>query len=969
MGCGSTNDVSSLEDTKKVIEPPPPQFKTINIIFKLSTGEEYEITGNENDVFKTVLDKFISEHQEINNKTINALYENTQITMSKTLLENKIKENNLILLNIEDPKPEPEIEPEEMEVNISIEYNPENVIWIDPNVDNSENTGYLEDLNALGYNVKCFKNVDDAMDIIKSIKFESTKIIISGRLYIQFIKKFLDEMNNLYVIPKIIIFTRQKDLFIESNKENEDIINHPFFNFGGIRIVIDDIIKFLKDEIVQNRVKKAKKETENINTNEIMDTRLKIKDNAKLTFEYIDNSQKLTLPLFYKALIDSANIDEIDKYTELLYSKYAESSLSLKELLNPIKSMYDIPLELLSKYYARAYTIESDFYREINRDLRENKTAGYLPYIKVLYEGIKLKSLEIAFDNELYRGSKINLDEISQIKDYLNNKITNLPGAIVFSKSFLSFSKERSIAEGFMGSGYLDNNLGHVLYILEKDKNLDHTLSTQTDIEKISYFNSEKEVLFLPFSPFEIKEIKEIEENRRYEIRLLYLGRYLKQIEKDINITDIENEIPDSEFKNQILELGLITKNKVKNTKQIFNNFKQFQNNVKNNKYKKFVVKEKTNLFKSVNEELSKSMNNILRTSFNKKSTYLGNKSKLYLSQNPLQKSKILSFNDRFTIKTIEDGEYIIKVVTMNIPSFISEYLIPIWFEKGKYLKFKTEGKYRINNNFEYHDSSGISSSMKFNYGAIVARIGSGEPFVLPSKEFIYFSEVEGPLYIKINFPKNVIIKPEGKLIIKIYDGKLMAKNEIYAKIGWKEKELKYKHANSKVIENELTIFLNNLRMNPILFYESYVKDDNLKKTWTGEFLENMGKNNDTNGIKHFSVNNNLYEIIQDYIESKYDQKKLTKKNSIENMKDLQKFLDLYLKEKINQDIIINCKIIKKSEMKHICLQYLYDKDFIPNIFNNEYNSIAVNVKDDIFDDFYLIILAITKEENNDNKE
>ena len=85
--------------------------------------------------------------------------------------------------------------------------------------------------------------------------------------------------------------------------------------------------------------------------------------------------------------------------------------------------------------------------------------------------------------------------------------------------------------------------------------------------------------------------------------------------------------------------------------------------------------------------------------------------------------------------------------------------------------------------------------------------------------------------------------------------------------------------------------------MNPILFYESYVKDDNLKKTWTGDFLENMGKNNDTNGIKHFSVNNNLYEIIQDYIESKYDQKKLTKKNSIENMKDLQKFLDLYLKD------------------------------------------------------------------------
>ena len=45
-------------------------------------------------------------------------------------------------------------------------------------------------------------------------------------------------MNEIFVIPKIIIFTLHKDLFIKYNKRNEDIINHPFFNYGGIRIVI-----------------------------------------------------------------------------------------------------------------------------------------------------------------------------------------------------------------------------------------------------------------------------------------------------------------------------------------------------------------------------------------------------------------------------------------------------------------------------------------------------------------------------------------------------------------------------------------------------------------------------------------------------------------------------------------------------------------------------------------------------------
>jgi len=48
------------------------------------------------------------------------------------------------------------------------------------------------------------------------------------------------------------------------------------------------------------------------------------------------------------------------------------------------------------------------------------------------------------------------------------------------------------------------------LYILEKNDNLGYNLSNHGDIEKISYFPDEKEVLFFPFSSFEIKEIKEI---------------------------------------------------------------------------------------------------------------------------------------------------------------------------------------------------------------------------------------------------------------------------------------------------------------------------------------------------------------------------------------------------------------------------------------------------------------------------
>ena len=105
--------------------------------------------------------------------------------------------------------------------------------------------------------------------------------------------------------------------------------------------------------------------------------------------------EKLTLPLFFKSLIDNTSIDKMDEYTNSLYNDYSKDNNELKILLDSIKSMRNIPIEILSKYYARLYTIESNFYRDINKDLGLNKKEKYLSFIKILYEGVKLKSLFI----------------------------------------------------------------------------------------------------------------------------------------------------------------------------------------------------------------------------------------------------------------------------------------------------------------------------------------------------------------------------------------------------------------------------------------------------------------------------------------------------------------------------------------------------------------------------------------------
>ena len=436
------------------------------------------------------------------------------------------------------------------------------IIWIDEHLDNEENFQYSKVLESIGLlSFRLFKEVDKAINHMKFIKFYETKVIISGRLYSEFVKKFKENILDMYVAPKIIVFTKNQEKFIQYNREFKQ--NHNFFSFGGIATNFDDIKIFLKKEIIPQKKTKA--------------------DDIQLEFEYIDNIEKLVLPIFFKFLIDNASIDNMEENTKSLYNTYSKDNDELRILLGSIKSMVNIPIEILSKYYTRLYTIQSNFYKDINKDIGLNKKEKYLSFVKILYEGVKLKSLPLVSDNILYRGSIISNIQVKRIRNYLMRKIKDLPGAIVFSKSFLSFSKERGIAEKFFNFENKNQSLSKVLYILEKENNIDYKLSTHADIEEISYFPNEREVLFFPYSSFEIKEVNQINigGEKGYEIKLLYLDKYLKEIENN-NIINKENKIPDSEFKKYLCEFGLIRPERIKNInpKKLYKEYKKYEEDI-----------------------------------------------------------------------------------------------------------------------------------------------------------------------------------------------------------------------------------------------------------------------------------------------------------------------------------------------------------------------------------------------------
>ena len=395
------------------------------------------------------------------------------------------------------------------------------------------------------------------------------------KLYNELVKKFQQKLKDMSITPKIVIFTSNRQNFLQNNKEYEDY--NIFYKYGGIFDKFNEIKEFIIKDIKVNYGRELIKSNDS--------------DIIQLSFEYIDKKEKLLLPIFFKSLIDSDINDNIEDYTKLLYKKYSKDNKEMQALLGSIKSMKNIPIEILSKYYIRLYSAKSNFFKNINKDLNSNKIEEYLPFIQTLYYGLNIKSFPVGSSNELYKYTRMSNDEINIIKKYLEKKIENVPSSIMYSKSFLLFTKDKNIVDEFLINENIDKNLSKVLLILEKDDNIGYNLATHCDIENIAFFPEQKEVLFFPFSCFEIKDLKEIiigENEKGYEINLLYLSsRYLNEIENDTNIITNDNILPESEFKKQLSASGLIQKEKLENItiNKLFNEFKNLEKDINENNF------------------------------------------------------------------------------------------------------------------------------------------------------------------------------------------------------------------------------------------------------------------------------------------------------------------------------------------------------------------------------------------------
>ena len=262
------------------------------------------------------------------------------------------------------------------------------------------------------------------------------------------------------------------------------------------------------------------------------------------------NIFQLILPLFnlrFFKKIDNTDIKKFNEKTQLKYKNYEVSTL-FEQLLE----VDEVPYEIISKYWIRAYTYECNFYKVMNKCLRGNKTENYLIFIQMMYEGVKIKSLTYEPVDILFRGTFFKTEELEKLESHHKNKKIiakdwKFPKSLVYSKSFFSFSYNKTEALKFKKN---------TLLIL-RNKKLDHS-PNGASIEKYSFYKKEKEVLFFPFTCFEVKEINKISDND-YIIELNLLVEYENLFEKKtpeelIKLVPINSNYVKDIFASQIID-------------------------------------------------------------------------------------------------------------------------------------------------------------------------------------------------------------------------------------------------------------------------------------------------------------------------------------------------------------------------------------------------------------------------------
>ena len=556
------------------------------------------------------------------------------------------------------------------------------ILWIDKDVKSEENKKLLDNLedNPQYQQIKnfefiCLNNLNNAFIVLKMIKFKIVYIIINGNLYPEYYYKLKKYKNLINCIPVSVIYASDdfKNVCLKRlrhyslNNEIYESINNSYYNYGGITSDFYSCLDFVSNFYFGIKNKFFPKFEKKITYKNI------------IYFEKINSEMQLIIPFLFNELLNEENKisdNEIQYFKYMLLNRHGNDKIINR--ISPILFTKDMPHELMLKYFIRAYTEKASFYESINNSLIKNQGKEYLAFINLLYEALSYKNLQISEEDYLYRYINIEKNKIDLILEkfanWNKNEDKSIPLFLVYSCGILSFTKDKNKINVIPS---INENEYHVIFKLKNDDKIINKYTYNIDIEDISVFKEEKEVLFLPFTTFILSNIYNSKNNEQdcIIIEIEYLGKY---------------------------ESLLNNYNKGKIKKYFMNCFKK--QNYLNELIKKNLIGAN---FNNEEEKISYILDKVIekiRSKFN----ILIDKDEYSVDE--INYKEIINANERLTFnsKNYEKEELSIDLETLNniherneysstyteffIPYFKEENIEYIW--KGKYNKFnEKEGK------------------------------------------------------------------------------------------------------------------------------------------------------------------------------------------------------------------------------------------------------------------------------------
>ena len=421
------------------------------------------------------------------------------------------------------------------------------IIWFDKYINNEENKSYQKEINKIDdIQLECFVDVNKGIDYIKTIKFRKTIIITSGRLYPEFYKALKDNLLEINIIPNIIIFTGDAKRY-SNEKEKELPLKDPFYNKGGVV----DHINYLMD-FVEASKNKYNSEFDG-NADEIK--------SEELEFDFISDKNDLILPIYYSKHLKVCTEDQIKKFNIKILEDN-DNIESIKFLFSQLVEAGNIPLNLISMFWLRAYSMHTIFNENLNKALLNNNYNDYLPIIQKLYESVDKCNL-CSCDETIYKGIIVERKKMNSFIREFNNKRDSIPKAILYGKSFFSFYKDEYKVKKLKDSkkAFSQRFNYFIKLVLEKPNNLKLVKNNAIINKEISYFESEDEIVFFPFSCFEIKKIEQINE-QEIIMTLNYLDKYRELIKPEEG--NSFEKVSENNFSKLFFESGIIDDQKIK---------------------------------------------------------------------------------------------------------------------------------------------------------------------------------------------------------------------------------------------------------------------------------------------------------------------------------------------------------------------------------------------------------------------